>query len=162
MKMYRILIASDTHGHIDYVCRAIEAVHQIDLIVHLGDMCADRRDLECLYPRYEWVGVRGNNDIFDAGDDERLLEREGVKILLTHGHPYHVRSGTEYLVRRAKALDAAAVFFGHTHVRLNQKTDGVLCVNPGGYNTMPYPGVMIAEIENGVIRTCPYTGAQFL
>ena len=159
--MYRILIASDTHGNIGYVCKAIEAIEKINLVIHLGDMCADARDLQSLYPRYEWVYVRGNNDFFDIGDDERLLERGGVKILLTHGHAYHVRSGVDDLVRRAKELEAKAVFFGHTHVRMNEWVDDVLCVNPGGYNTMPCPGVMVAEIENGMLRVCPYTGIRF-
>jgi len=160
--MYRILIASDTHRHIEYVCRAVKAIDKIDLIIHLGDLCTDMRDLESLYPQYEWVGVRGNNDFFDTGDDERVLERAGVKMFLTHGHAYSVRGGVDALVRRAKALEANAVFFGHTHVRMNEMVDGVLCVNPGGYNTMPYPGVMVAEIEDGKLRVCPYIGAQFL
>ena len=160
--MYRILIASDTHGNIDYVCRAVETIEKIDLIVHLGDLCADARDLANLYPQYEWVWVRGNNDYFDIGDDERLLERAGVKLFVTHGHAYSVRRSVDDLVRRAKALHAQAAFFGHTHVRMNEVVDGVVCVNPGGYNTMPYPGVMIAEIEDGKLRVCPYIGAKFL
>ncbi len=160
--MYRILIASDTHRNIGYVCKAIEAIEKIDLVVHLGDMCTDARELQSLYPEYEWVYVRGNNDFFDSGDDERLMERSGVKFLLTHGHAYCVRSGVDALVRRAKELEAKAVFFGHTHNRMNEWVDGILCVNPGGYNTMPYPSVMVAEIEEEMLRVCPYTGIRFV
>lgn len=81
----------------------------------------------------EWHAVRGNCDY--SGEEEKVVEIDGVKILLTHGHLYGVKSGYLNLLMRAKELNAKVVIFGHTHMAEIFEEDGILFLNPGSCST---------------------------
>ena len=86
-------------------------------IFFLGD---GLRDLDTLrlagVPVYS---VRGNCDWFSAFDHtptEQLIRLGGLRILLTHGHLYGVKSGYGALAMHATRQDADIALFGHTHL----------------------------------------------
>lgn len=154
--MYRIIIVSDTHRHLDHIIRTLDNIREFDMIIHLGDNTADARKLRSLYPEAEMVSVQGNTDFPSAETPVEIFrEIEGIKVFVTHGHMYGVKSGTERIFYRGKELEAQAVFFGHTHIPVCEFSDDMWLLNPGGHNSMSR-SIGIAEIENGRIKCCLY------
>jgi len=96
--------------------------------------------------------VRGNCDR-DAADvqEEALLEWEGVQILATHGHRYHVKS--DLLTLRYAALEKGVqvVAFGHTHIPYCEESDGLWMLNPGACGRL-FPSYGMIEIKNGTVQ----------
>lgn len=154
--MYRIIVISDTHRHMDYALRVLDNLSEYDMIIHLGDYSADAARLERLYKNVTVVSVCGNNDFpSPSSPAEREIEIDGVKLFLTHGHKYGVKFGYERIYLRALELGAQVVLFGHTHVPICEKEDEVLMLNPGGYNSNSR-GVGIIEIDGGKAKGCLY------
>ena len=142
----KILVFSDSHGRLGLMLDAVEKECP-RRIFFLGDNYRDGEDLASAYPDIPVDMVKGNCD-FCPGPDELLVEAGGVRFLLTHGHRYHVKSGTDRLVEAGKQKGAAVVCFGHTHEALNMPERGVWLFNPGtagGVHNRPGYGVIIAE-----------------
>jgi putative phosphoesterase len=155
--MTRLAALSDSHGDAESL-RALapflEAMRP-DHIAHLGDYASDGQLLSALLGR-EIAQLRGNGDFAFRGlPAELLLELDGAKILLTHGHHYSVKSGLSRLCERAAELGCAAALFGHTHIPYCEKTGGLWLVNPGVLADPADPrrrGLAVLEIENGEVR----------
>lgn len=152
----RVLVFSDSHGSTKGIDKAISAIGRFDAIIHLGDVDRDVRYIEKKYSQYPIYAVRGNNE-FGCSDygstrqTEMVLELEGTKIYMCHGHLKRVRSGTEGMVSTAKDLGCTVALYGHTHVPHDEVEDGILVFNPGSC-TQPRQGVPtfgVLEIENG-------------
>lgn len=126
----KILITSDTHGSYSKVSDFIIERGDIDLMLHAGDGVED-----CQYIGYEtgvvYYVVKGNNDFFTNEPYEKIIDLEGIRILLTHGH----KNGVDFSLRGllAKAIDKSCdlVIFGHTHTYTKIKESGILFLNPG-------------------------------
>lgn len=148
----KILVFSDSHEKAEYMNRAIEMNSDADLTVHLGDGASDlSRSLpDNCGDRY--VFIEGNGEYYGwVGVDRRyrpqktaMIEFEGKKIFMTHGHLYDVKFGYDKIISRAYADGADIILFGHTHVPVCQyipegtdlgflgKTDRrLLLFNPG-------------------------------
>ncbi|SHH74001.1 hypothetical protein SAMN02745135_01907 [Caloranaerobacter azorensis DSM 13643] len=127
----RIVVLSDTHGNIDFVIKEIKKIENVDLLLHLGDYSRDvDRMREIL--KVDIINVKGNCDFYDySTKEEEIIQIEGKKILLTHGHRYNVKFGINNLYYRSKELGVDVVLFGHSHVPVLLKHDGVLFFNPG-------------------------------
>ena len=95
----RVIVCSDSHGSFEPLQRAAK-MFEADLVIHLGDHASDaaRLSREIEIP-VEYV--RGNCDATGA-PEEKLLNLEGKKILITHGHRYHVKSGITELALRMR------------------------------------------------------------
>lgn len=128
--MKTLIAVSDSHGN----RRAFESLDGIfsesDYIVHLGDTSADGSIINKKYPE-KTVLINGNCDPVKLGDDERVIEIEGVKIFLCHGHRYSVKSTLLKLAARAKELGCTLALYGHTHSARETEIDGVTLINPG-------------------------------
>lgn len=148
MNNMKILVFSDSHGRLGAMLDAIER-ERPRRVFFLGDHYRDGQALADAYPDLPMELVRGNCD-WDKAPDELLVEAEGVRFLLTHGHRYGVKSGTDQLALAAKGKGADVVCFGHTHEALNMPYRGVWLFNPGTaggiYNRAGY-GVLL--VENG-------------
>ncbi len=111
----RILVISDSHGRNDDVKGVLEQVGEIDMLIHCGDV--ERGDQ---YIRdiagCPVVMVAGNNDYYLDLPSEETIEVEGYRIWVTHGHPYYVNSGVDYLREYGEMHDVDVVMYGHTHV----------------------------------------------
>ncbi len=128
--MTGIVILSDTHGN----RRAIDGIDGVlseaDLIIHLGDTSSDGAYIRTKYPNKTHI-VNGNCDPMKVGEDEIVLNVEGVKIFATHGHLYGVKYSLEKLVYRAKELECSVALYGHSHRAAEEEIGGVLTINPG-------------------------------
>ena len=80
-----ILVLSDSHGRVDHMVRAVEQFHPRQ-VLHLGDCVRDTQALERQFPQLPVTMVPGNCDWGQTGEPERLLEIDGVRILMLHGH----------------------------------------------------------------------------
>jgi len=152
MKLF--IVISDSHGNMGSLKRIISQYPHIPFIIHLGDYYRDAVALKQLYPDKEYYMVPGNCDyLVSNASAELILEVEGLRVLLTHGNRYSVKSGLQRL--RAKALQDRldVVLFGHTHIPVIDKTGGCLLVNPGsaGYPRIAGPSTYaLLEIGNGM------------
>ncbi|MDE7299884.1 MAG: YfcE family phosphodiesterase, partial [Lachnospiraceae bacterium] len=112
-----ILVISDTHGQFRYLDELREKTARPDYIIHLGDVARDQDYVSALFGCPVDM-VAGNNDFFTELPGEFTIREGKHVILLTHGHGYSVSGGTDRIVRRAAALGADTVMFGHTHCPL--------------------------------------------
>jgi len=123
----KLLITSDIHGDDVSLLEVIKIHKDVDYHVNAGDMCLDPIKWE----RHHIVSVKGNNDFGSDLPYMRILDLDGTRVLLTHGHIEHVKFGLDRLKSKAKANDVHLVIFGHTHERYMMVDEGILFVNPG-------------------------------
>ena len=116
-------IISDTHGLVRP--QALEALKDVDMILHAGDI-GSQDVLDTLNAIAPVVAVRGNNDKADWArslPDWEVVEVGGVSI---------------YMLHDVKAIDISpsgagfqVVVSGHSHRPAVAEQRGVLYVNPG-------------------------------
>ena len=133
--MKRIIVVSDSHGHIENVEALRLLVEENDYLIHLGDGASDVRTLAKEYPDKVLV-CAGNCDYVSPYPIECVLEVEWIRILYCHGHTYGVKNGLDKLVYAAKEKDCAVALYGHTHTADITELGGVTLINPG---TLKYP-----------------------
>ena len=131
----RVLIISDTHGIHDNFDRLLEVEQPFGQIIHLGDTEGGEDYIEAA-AGCPVAAVRGNNDYFSDLPGEQIIEIEGRRIFMTHGHYYYVVAGVEKLIKEAGGRDVDMVLFGHTHRPLIRREDGLTVLNPG---SLSYP-----------------------
>lgn len=127
----KILVVSDSHGSTDTLRDVLIGYSaRADMIVHLGDGEKDYNDLIKLNP-VETCFVRGNCDFASSAPDTKLIEANGKRIFMTHGHCYCVKHGLSSLKSAARSQNADIALFGHTHTALCEYEDGLYIINPG-------------------------------
>lgn len=102
-----------------------------DEIIHLGDCLRDAETLSFAFPDIPVTMVPGNCDGWTNRRDCLLLEREGVKLLLGHGHQWQVKSTSALALAEARTVGADVLLYGHTHRAVCQREGSVLLLNPG-------------------------------
>lgn len=135
----KILIFSDSHGRDTAMKKIIsENEHNIDLCIHLGDGTREFLFLSEKYPHIPFVYVHGNGeDAFASGPNaQTILDLEGKRVLLTHGHRYGVKGGTETLIYKGMEEECDVILYGHTHLKDNryipsQDAKPLYIFNPG-------------------------------
>lgn len=143
----KFLIASDIHGSKTYGEKLIEAYRResADRLILLGDILyhGPRNDLPegydpkavfALLNKYQndILCVRGNCDTevdqmvlsFPIMADYAVLDGGDRLIYLTHGHRFHINS-------LPPLKEGDILIYGHTHIPICEKKDGVWCFNPG-------------------------------
>ena len=128
--MKKIMVVRDTHKHHRNLARALEQAGTPDLLIHLGD-AEGYEDYIADMAGCPLEIVSGNNDFFSDLPREDVIDIEGNKVLVTHGHYYGVSMAFDQLADAAKQRGCNAAFFGHIHVPVLEKEDGILLVNPG-------------------------------
>ena len=158
----RIAVFSDTHGNRKDILEAVARFSPLDLIIHLGDGVRDgiRVAQEAAIP---FNGVHGNEDYGTDLPDVVLVEAEGWRLLLTHGHqmsinPYHPKDVWEQDLRDmaawAKGKGADTLLFGHAHTPVLQRENGIVLCNPGDQyiGSAAGPSFALVEAEAAAIR----------
>lgn len=151
----KILVLSDSHSAMHFMRSCVEAIKP-QAIVHLGDYYDDALTLKELYPHIPLHHVPGNCDRYRCppGVQERLCyDVCGVRLFMTHGHTYRVKYTTALLLAEARAMEAQAALYGHTH-EAECRLDGTMWVmNPGSAG---YGGgsAGLIETENHTITSC--------
>lgn len=135
--MKTFVVLSDSHGRRGAIEKLRPLFAENDYIVHLGDGSGDVRGTFGEYPEKTYV-LRGNCD-FAYGEEECVIEAEGVRLFCCHGHRYGVKSGLQRLVARAEALGCDAALYGHTHRAEIETVSGVFCINPGSAGSYSAP-----------------------
>ena len=125
----KILVFSDSHGAMGKMVEAMEH-ERPHHVFFLGDHYRDGIELSELYPDIPMDIVRGNCD-WGRGPDLRVVELEGVRFLLTHGHLQYVKSGLDELLQEAKNRQVQVAGLGHTHLAKVVYRDGIYLMNPG-------------------------------
>lgn len=128
---FRIFVFSDSHRYVRNMYAAMEDGKPV-LVLHLGDMLRDAEELSYAYPQQSIVMVPGNCDGWTTQPLQKLLDIQGKKLLLSHGHIWQVKSGCETALAAARQQGADLVLFGHTHrAYCVQEPDGLWVLNPG-------------------------------
>ncbi len=144
----RIGLISDTHGDLAAWEKAMDALGEVDLILHAGDVLyhgvfnniPGAYDPQGLARTMNGLTVpiihaRGNCDseVDQVALDNHILSdfafasAEGTRILVNHGHRYSEGE----LVKMAAGGKARVVHRAHTHVPELRVADGVMLVNAG-------------------------------
>ncbi|WP_261133150.1 metallophosphoesterase family protein [Bacillus sp. Marseille-Q3570] len=124
-----VLLVSDSHGLTKELKEVVDLhKNQVDVMVHCGDSELPSDD-ERLKP---FNNVQGNMDLgHDDFPNETLIEEQGFRLFVTHGHLYNVKMSYMNLAYKAEEQGADLVFFGHSHVPESFEQNGMVFVNPG-------------------------------
>ncbi len=122
-----VYVLSDTHNSF-FFSDFLRIATSADMIIHCGD---GKRDAEMLknYVSCPVYFVAGNCDI--SGKSEELVEAEGHRIFVTHGHRYDVKYSLSSLETAAEKNGADIVLYGHTHIPQADLVNGRWYINPG-------------------------------
>lgn len=153
----KVLVISDTHGYIYNARKAIDRNPGVQMVLHLGDYYRDALQLSQLYPNIKLEYVYGNCDMGVSGVcAEKVIEIEGKKIFMTHGHRYSVKWDHSRILEKAEENRADLVLYGHTHVSLIDSMKNILIVNPGSISESRSDrpeSYAVLDISNGRIST---------
>ena len=144
----KLLVLSDTHRSLGFACEAIEK-ERPDAVMHLGDHLSDAEELSFAYQEPDFYYVPGNCDYEPAANPSMTLELDGVRMFLTHGHLFGVKSGTAALLAAAKARGAQLALYGHTHIAACTEHGGVTLLNPGTAGRLGRSSYAVVETQNG-------------
>lgn len=132
----KLLVISDTHGHIERALRLLPLFTDLDAIIHLGDFLRDAEQLQ-KNTQVKVIAVGGNCDGVTAKSEAmKVIESPFGPLLITHGHLHGAKKGIDRLLYQAAESEAKAVLFGHTHTPFYGVFDGISLVNPGSL-TLP-------------------------
>lgn len=150
-----LAVVSDSHGNFRALHRVMELHPQVDGLLFLGDGMREFEDLQSLYPALPMIGVPGNCDYGYTGNHTKIYFCGSKKMMLTHGHFYHVKTGVEYLTDTARAAGAAAVLYGHTHRPVAEReADGLWRINPGSIGFSESYALMTVRGKEISVRLC--------
>jgi putative phosphoesterase len=160
----KFLLMSDTHGRTGLAAAVINAVRDVDHIVHMGDMAADAARISEAAGVFI-ISVRGNCDGDFSNENYKIIKTACGNILVVHGHRENVKSGLQNLYYRAVELECKAAFYGHTHVARIDEKQGVTLVNPGSLSLPARgapPSYAVAEFdEKGISASLIFVTPDF-
>ncbi|MGB9679123.1 MAG: metallophosphoesterase [Thermoanaerobacteraceae bacterium] len=149
-----LAVISDTHGMLGLVRKGLLAIGEVDYLIHLGDNADDGIELSKEF-NIPLEYVRGNCDFASKNDSEKIIDIEGKKIFLTHGHKYYVKYEYDIILERGRELGVDAIFFGHTHIPMISRHHDILLLNPGS-PSLPRDGsrptFAVAEVSKNDIK----------
>jgi len=154
----RVGVFSDSHGDSNALDELLEKMGHVDAVCFLGDVARDADHLRdrcaAMANQPPLYAVRGNNDYYSTCQLpwELLIELDGVRIYMTHGHRMVSYMS---LVYKAQELEARVAMFGHTHAAFCEVQQGVMLLNPGSAGNYCRGGrarASILEIKNGQCR----------
>lgn len=167
--MKRLAVFSDSHGLEDRLRQA--ALHALsrgplDAAVFLGDGLSEwervSRELLLSRPGLRLYAVRGNNDYGWEAPDSQVVSLGRAKLLLCHGHRFHVKSGVYALEMEAVSREVQGALFGHTHAGYLDEAYGILFLNPGAACNYGGDSPVYGEVveEEGILRGRIFRGDE--
>ena len=130
--MKKILLLSDTHGHIDE--HIMKYVKESDEVWHAGDIGTTQvtDTISNLKPLRAVFGNIDNHELRLSFPEELLFECEDMNIYMTHigGRPGRYSKGVS---EKIKSLKPKIFICGHSHILKIQfdKVNQLLFINPG-------------------------------
>jgi len=134
-----ICVISDTHLQNDFSLiptKAISLIKHSDLLIHCGDIVTENSYSFFKKLNKYLVAVQGNWD-YDLSflPLKELLQVEGLKVGVTHGHlnpNNHTRFGTEQrTIAMFQPVKPEIILFGHTHHITDKQYGNTRLLNPG-------------------------------
>ncbi len=132
----KIIVISDTHmrkraKQLPKVL--LEEVMKADLLIHAGDWTTISlyEELKELAPIQGVYGNVDSDEIRDIFEDHILLDIQGHKIGVTHGHLGKAKSTPERAMETFSKNPAELIIFGHSHIPYLKKHKDVILFNPG-------------------------------
>ncbi len=146
----RMVVMSDSHGDAAAIEQVLKNEPTASVVIHLGDGAREASRLMTEYPSRQWHIVCGNCDIGVDVPEKTVVSLGGKRFYLTHGHAERVKSGLLNLSFSARAAEADAAFYGHTHCADVDFDGGIMLLNPGSVGKSGTYAVV--TVENGIIR----------
>ena len=143
----KILVFSDSHSYIDLMEAAI-GQEKPDHVLHLGDYERDYRQIRDKYPGIPMMNVAGNCDFGTDTPDTFLAKIAGIRIFMTHGHRYYVKSQYLRVVYAAQEENANVLLFGHTHRAECFREKDMWVMNPGAAGRRGTYGIIEIDGES--------------
>ena len=146
----KIVVVSDSHRRFSRLEEIRKRNSDAEVFIHCGDLEVSKEYAQ------GYILVLGNNDYYSSAPLERILEYEGVKILVTHSHLYYYNRRIDDLWQKAKRLSCSLVCFGHTHQPYYEQREGIWLVNPGSlvYNRDGSPcGYLVITLEKSIVKS---------
>lgn len=155
----KIVVISDSHGHSSRIEEVLKRQVKPFRVVFLGDGLADILKAKNSFPDIEFDIVCGNCDSLSEYPDvktEKLVECEGVRFLLMHGHTHHVKFSVYHAAEHAEELGADVLLYGHTHVMDNSiiKTRSgkeIRVINPGSIGDYFSKSFALVNVVSGKV-----------
>ena len=139
--MTKLGVLADSHRSRANIRAALEIMEDCALILHLGDHDTDM-DPFCLAEN-RLYSVPGNCDPLSFAPGIRIFERDGVRVLMTHGDAYGVKYSLTRLFLKAKEAGANLVLYGHSHRQAVDEQEGIILLNPGALKAGDYAVVTL-------------------
>lgn len=149
-------VLSDTHSLV-LPPQLLEGLKGVDRIIHAGDIC-DASVLKALQAIAPVNAVQGNMDepaLAKKLPRRELLEYEGVKVGVCHGHIGGCKTALDNAKQEFKNDGVGLVIFGHSHQPLSEKIGDTWYFNPGSPNDVvraPYFSYGRITITRGIIK----------
>ena len=138
----KLLVLSDSHGAVDAMRLAVER-EKPDGVLFLGDCLRDAELLQESSASLKIETVPGNCDWGSLDEPERLIELDGVRILMMHGHTRGVKYDGTRAYYAAKEMGADVLLYGHTHQPLVDYDGTLYIMNPGSIRYTGTYGVLV-------------------
>lgn len=155
MKIFKIVVTSDTHGNELALEKLILNNQNTDLIIHLGDGENEFFKMKNKFQQLNMLMVKGNCD-FNLNKklpNLKIIKINKFKIMACHGHQFNVKQNLKTLQIMAQNLKINLVLFGHTHIKHLKKLNEIMFFNPGSL-TLPraanQPSFGIINIANKI------------
>ena len=132
----KIAVISDSHNIENNIRIIKKYLSDVDIIIHCGDGADDIRLIEEEFTGEIYI-VKGNCDLGGIYPEELVLEIEGKRILIAHGHKYNVKMNYNNIFYKALEIGADIVTFGHSHKAIILENRGITMMNPGSIS-LPY------------------------
>lgn len=145
-------LIADSHHNTLMLDRAVGALQGVGGVLLLGDCAPDADYLRKKMRIPDIYAVRGNCDFPGCAPEEisgLLFRTNGPRFFACHGHRYGVKMNTFSLLYKAKEIGATAVFYGHTHIAMMDREEGVLLANPGALQDGRYA---LVQIDKGALK----------
>lgn len=132
----KIAVISDSHNIEENIKNIIKYLVDVDILIHCGDGVEDIRLIESKF-KGKIYAVKGNCDFGVVYPEQLLIEINGKKIFIVHGHKYNVKMNYNTIFYKAMELEVDIVTFGHSHKAMIEENRRITLMNPGSIS-LPY------------------------
>lgn len=148
-----IAVISDSHNNDRAIKEVRRYIKNADVLLFLGD---GENDIDKITEEFEGevYSVSGNCDFLGKSPKEMIIELDGNKIFMCHGHTYNVKYGYDNIYYRGLSLGVDIVLFGHSHIPMVEQHNNIVLMNPGSIShgaCMSKRSLGYIEIKEGKI-----------
>ena len=154
--MKKILLLSDTHGHLDQ--KIIKYINVVDEVWHAGDIgtTAVANGISSLKTLKGVYGNIDGHELRSQFPENQIFSSEGVKVLMTHigGYPGRYNARVKKLILEEKPQ---LYICGHSHILkvVQDRKNNLLHMNPGAsgiYGFHQIRTLLRFELNHGKIK----------